>query len=225
MEDKLVNELRSSSQAVFGAGTLVPEAELRRWLGRCGRGVRIFQGARLVTPEVIGIGDRTQLDEGIYLFGGDGIELGCHVHFAFGSSVSGGGRCVVGDFVGVAAGARLITGTDLADGTGLTNPTVPPHYRAVRRGHVRVGDHVLVFTNAVVLPDVTIGEGAVVAAGSVVHYDLEPWAIYAGTPLRRVGVRPRERVLEQAEQLRREWAGQPAFDRGAVTSERTTNVD
>lgn len=202
-----MNESSWSSGATFGRGVLVAEAELRRHLGSCGREVRVFMGARLVHPEVIAVGDHSQLDEGVHLFGGEGIELGSYVHFAFHSSISGGGRCVVGDFVGVAAGARIITGTDLADGSGLTNPTVPPHYRAVTRGQVRVGEHALIFTNAVVLPNVTIGEGAVVAAGSVVHYDLQPWTVYAGTPLRRVGERPKERVIELAAQVRRDAEG------------------
>jgi hypothetical protein len=65
-----------------------------------------------------------------------------HVHFAFGSSVSGGGRCLIGDFVGV-AGARLITGTDLADGTGFDESDGAATLRAVRRGHVRIGDRCL----------------------------------------------------------------------------------
>ena len=204
MQVRGVNEPTPNPSAAFGPGEWVPEAELRRWLRRCGRGVRVFQGARFVSPDVIALGDYTQIDEGTFLIGGDGLEVGCHVHFAFGSSVSGGGRCAVGDFAAIAAGARIITGTDLADGTGLTNPTVPPHYRAVKRGQVRIGEHALIFTNTVVLPDVTIGEGAVVGAASVVHYDLQPWTVYAGVPLRQVGTRPRERILELAEQVRRE---------------------
>jgi len=166
--------------------------------------VRVFAGARLVNPERIEIGDFTQIDEGVYIFGGEGAELGCHVHLAFQSSISGGGACVIGDFAGVGAGVRIVTGTELVDGSGLTNPTIPEPYRAVKRGCVTVGPHAVIFTNSVVLPDVTIGEGAVVAAGSVVHRDLKPWAIYAGNPLTQVGVRPAERVLQLAEALRKE---------------------
>ncbi len=202
MESEGFNEVLPAPSTVCGPGRLVPQAVLQRWLRHCGSGVRIFEGARLVNPEAITVGDGTQIDEGAFLFGGEALEVGCHVHFAFSSSVSGGGRCSVGDFVGIAAGARIITGTDLVDGSGLTNPTVPPHSRAVRRGQVRIGEHALIFTNSVVLPDVTVGAGAVLGAGSVAHFDLQPWTIYTGTPLRRVGVRPRQHILELAEQVR-----------------------
>jgi len=190
--------------ATFRPGETLAESVLRRWLRACGKGVRVFVGARLVNPERIAIGDSTQIDEGVCLFAGEGVELGCHVHLAFLSSISGGGSCVVGDFAGVGAGVRLITGTDVVDGSGLTNPTVPAAYRAVRRGRVVVGPHAVVFTNSVVLPNVTIGEGAIVGAGSVVHRDLKPWGIYAGSPLTQVGVRPRDRVLELAKDLLRQ---------------------
>ena len=39
-------------------------------------------------------------------------------------------------------------------------------------------------TGAIVLPGVTIGEGAVVAAGSVVTKDVEPWTVVGGNPAR-----------------------------------------
>ncbi len=193
--------------SVFRQGEWVPEAELRLHLKRCGRGVRIFLGARLLQPEVISIGSFSQVDEGVYIFGGEQVEIGCHVHLAFLSSMSGGGRCVIGDYAGIGAGVRIITGTELVEGTGLTNPTIPAVYRSLKRGAVRIGAHALLFTNSVVLPDVTVGEGAVVAAGSVVHRDLKPWGIYGGNPLTQIGVRERATMLELAAKLQRQEAG------------------
>jgi acetyltransferase-like isoleucine patch superfamily enzyme len=121
---------------------------------------------------------------------------------AFGSSISGGGRCLIGDFAGIAAGVRLITGTELVDGLGLTNPTIPGPFRRVQRGSIDVGSHAVIFTQAVVFPGVVIGEGAVVAANSVVHRSLAAWGIYAGNPLVQVGVRAKESILRLAERLR-----------------------
>ena len=185
----------------FRDGRVMPDAVLRRCLGACGRGVRVFYGCRLAPPEAIRVGDFSQIDEAVTIFAGEGVVLGRHVHLAFGSSISGGGRCEIGDFAGIGAGVRLITGTDVPDGTGLTNPTIPSCYRAVRRGRVAIGAHAVVFTNSVVLPDVVVGEGAIVSAGSVVHRDLKPWGIYAGNPIVQVGTRPSERVLEWARKL------------------------
>ncbi len=189
MEEKLNH---NNWDSMFCTGDLVPEEVLRERLRLCGAGVKVYAGARLVGAERIGIGDRSQIDEGVRVFAGEGVEIGRHVHLAFGSSVSGGGRCEIGDYASIAAGVRLLTGSDLADGSGLTNPTVPPELRSVMRGRVKIGAHAVVFTGAIVLPDVTVGEGAVVSAGGVVHRDLKPWGIYAGWPLVQIGVRERE---------------------------------
>jgi acetyltransferase-like isoleucine patch superfamily enzyme len=50
-----------------------------------------------------------------------------------------------------------------------------------------IGDRVWVGTRAVILKGVTIGDGAVVAAGAVVNKDVPPGAIVAGVPAKVVG--------------------------------------
>ena len=194
----------------FREAVILPESEARQWLGKCGQGVKLFAGCRIANPDKVWVGDKSQIDEGVFLFPGEGIVIGRYVHLAFGSSVSGGGHCVIGDFAGIGAGVRLITGTDLLDGAGLTNPTVPEALRSMKRSFVKIGAHALIYTNSVVLPGVTVGMGAVVGAGSVVHHDLKPWGIYAGSPLVQVGVRPAETILRLAEQVLAKGKGQRA---------------
>jgi acetyltransferase-like isoleucine patch superfamily enzyme len=46
----------------------------------------------------------------------------------------------------------------------------------------------------IILPGVTIGDGAVVGSGSVVTKDVPPFSIVAGVPARQIGVR----ALEEA---------------------------
>jgi acetyltransferase-like isoleucine patch superfamily enzyme len=184
----------------FEAGELLPEHLLQRFLKSCGRQVKVYKGCRLLPPDKIAIGDFSQIDEGVFIFAGDGVSIGKRVHIAFGASISGGGSCVIHDFAGIGAGSRLITGTDLLE-RGLTNPTVPQHLRAVRRAKIEIHAHALIFTNSLVLPGVSIGEGAVVSAGSIVHQDLKPWTMYGGNPLVQIGVRSREEILESARRL------------------------
>ena len=61
---------------------------------------------------------------------------------------------------------------------GVEQPSVAP---------VRIGDRVWIGTRAVVLKGVTVGDGAVIAAGAVVHDDVPPGAVVAGVPARVVG--------------------------------------
>ncbi len=184
----------------FAPGATLPPELLAGVLRACGRNVKVYRGCRLVPPGLISVGDGSQIDEAVRIYAGEGVSIGRHVHFAFLSSISGGGRCEVGDFVGIGAGVRILTGTEEIEG-GLTNPTVPTEFRRVRRARTVVGAHALVFTNTVVLPGVTLGEGVVVAAGSVVHRDLAPWAIYAGNPLVRIGTRDPDPILAAAAEL------------------------
>lgn len=158
-----------------------------------GKHVRIFTQARIDRPEAITIGDNSQIDEGVFLFAGNGIDIGRHVHFAFASSISGGGHCQIGDYISIGAGTRLITGTENIE-EGLTNPTVPVKHREVLRTGIEVENHAVIFTGCIVFPGVKIGEGAVVSAGSLVHHDLKPWTVYGGLPLTAIKRRNRHKV-------------------------------
>jgi acetyltransferase-like isoleucine patch superfamily enzyme len=73
------------------------------------------------------------------------------------------------------------------------NTTILAHeylIREYRLGDVHIGSNVMIGANTTILPGVTIGDGAVVGAGSVVHRDVEPGSFVAGNPLqviRRAG--------------------------------------
>ncbi len=55
-----------------------------------------------------------------------------------------------------------------------------------------VDDRAWIAFGAIILPGVTIGEGAVVAAGAVVTRDVAPFTIVAGAPAKEVGTRNRD---------------------------------
>jgi virginiamycin A acetyltransferase len=71
--------------------------------------------------------------------------------------------------------------------------------------------------SALVLPGVTIGDGAVVAAGSVVARDVPPYAVVAGNPARVVRSRVSEEDVERL--LRAAWWNWPI---GLVTDHART---
>ena len=53
----------------------------------------------------------------------------------------------------------------------------------------------MVGMETLIMPGVTIGEGAVVAAGAVVTKDVEPWTVVAGIPAKVV----KKRILQRNE--------------------------
>lgn len=155
--------------------------------------LRIHDSARIGGRENIEFGDPVLVDDFVLIVARDRMTIGNHVHIACFASITGGAEVTIGDFSAVSQGARVLTGTDDFVGWGFGNSTVPEEYRNTKRAPVRIGRFSIIGANAVVLPGVTIGEGAVVGAGSVVTRDLEPWGVYIGN--RRHRERDRDGVL------------------------------
>jgi len=65
-----------------------------------------------------------------------------------------------------------------------------------------IGSDVWIGANAIVLPGVTIGDGAIVAAGSVVSRDVPPYAIVGGVPARVIRFRFDERTVQRLMTIR-----------------------
>lgn len=159
---------------------------------------KIFPWAKIVHEEDnFSLGDHSQIDDFVFINAGKMCRLGRFVHVASFVSVVGGGELFVDDFSGFSAGCRVITGSDDYTGPFLTNPTVPREFTHHQLSRVTLEKHVIVGTNAVIFPGITIGEGASVGAGAIVRRDLAPWGVYAGEPLRKIGERNREAILEK----------------------------
>ena len=158
----------------------------------CGSDVRIYDWVRVLDAPRITVGSHVIVDDFVFLDGGESLSIGSHVHIASFACIIGGGTVVLEDFSGVATGARLVSGTDIMDGSGLTGPTIPDQWRAVERGSIRVGRHAVLGANVVVHPNVTIGEGTIVGSQSLVTKDLPPGSICVGVPARCVRERPRD---------------------------------
>jgi acetyltransferase-like isoleucine patch superfamily enzyme len=56
-------------------------------------------------------------------------------------------------------------------------------------GPVTIGDYVFIGPRAIILPGVTLGEGAIVAAGAVVTKNVDPHTIVGGVPAKPIGER------------------------------------
>lgn len=161
-----------------------------------GRNVTICEPTVILRPEALSVLDHVLIGEFVFLACGLGTYIGNFVHIAPHVTVSGGGFCVIEDFVSVCAGVRIVTGSDRVHGEGLPGPMAPRELRSVERSFVHCGRHAFVGTGAILLPGVTIGEGAVVAAGSVVTRDVDPWSIYCGTPARKMQDRPKDTIRD-----------------------------
>jgi galactoside O-acetyltransferase len=161
-----------------------------------GKNVLIYPYVVWVKPETIHLKNEIIVSEFVWILGGINTLIGNFIHISPYSSIVGGGVCILEDFVGLSAGVRIITGSEMAGGEGLTNPTIPSTCRAVERSFVHCGRHVFLGTNVIIHPSVTIGEGAVIGSNSVVTKDVDPWTINIGSPSLTVGRRKKAQMLD-----------------------------
>ena len=164
--------------------------------------VKIFPSARIIHDENnLSIGEHSQIDDFVFLNAGKGCTIGRFVHISSFVSIIGGGLFFIDDFSGFSAGCRVITGSDDFTGSFMTNPTVPHEFTNYSISHVTIGKYVLIGTNTVIFPGITIGDGAIVGAGCFVRKNLNPWGIYVGDPLRKIGERDQEGIQKKAQLL------------------------
>lgn len=86
---------------------------------------------------------------------------------------------------------RIGDNTDIGTQTHIWTLEHDPNEdtHGTKSGPVTIEHHVWIASRATILPGVTIGYGAVVAAGAVVTRDVPPMSIVAGIPAKQIGER------------------------------------
>lgn len=108
-----------------------------------------------------------------------------------------GSRALLDGRRGIEIGANVNLGGEVAVFTlqhDVRSPTFGP-----KGGPVRIGDRAWISFRTTVLPGITIGEGAVVAAGAVVTKNVPPYTIVGGVPAVPIGERPEDLHYELAD--------------------------
>lgn len=136
---------------------------------------------------------------GITLGPGSGIHLGCYIWFTGPGRMRREGLLAIGHHSRINRSCCLDARGGLSIGNNVSiSPDVviltmehlkdDPDFATVTRP-VRIEDYVWIGMRAMVMPGVTIGRGAVVAAGAVVTRDVEAGAVVGGIPARPIGQR------------------------------------
>jgi len=160
-------------------------------------GVKIYHPAKISGIGNIEFGKNIIIDSFTYIYANKRLVIGNNVHIASFVFISGGDVIEIGDFVGLFQGSKIYASTDDFKDWGFGNPTIDEKYRNPYRAPVSIGRFVSVGANSVILPGVTIGEGAAIGAGSTITKNLEPWGIYLNN--KKIGERNREGVLANYE--------------------------
>lgn len=143
----------------------LPSRHLRKWFyqllgAKLGKGTFLCRRAEVLLPMGLSMADRVSVGWFAELDARGGISIGYDTN--------------------ISSHVKLITGSHDVD---------DPEYTADFRP-ITVGHHCWLGTGAMVLQGVNIGDGAVVAAGSVVTKDIPPYEIWGGVPARFIRKRP-----------------------------------
>lgn len=104
---------------------------------------------------------------------GKNITVGKHVFINMGCKFQDQGGIFIGD--GTLIGHNVVLAT-------LNHAMDPRQRSSMIPAPIHIGKHVWIGSNATILPGVTIGDGAIVAAGSVVTKDVPDNTLVAGVP-------------------------------------------
>jgi len=124
-----------------------------------GKKVVIYGGAEIRSPSLLSIGDYSIVGHSAILDARNGIEIGRNVNLS--------------------TGVWIWT---------LEHDPQDPEFKT-KGGKVIIKDYAWISCRTIILPGVTIGEGAVVAAGAVVTKDVPDYAIVSGVPAAVIGTR------------------------------------
>lgn len=149
----------------------------RTALGACGSGTRISFGVTIVLPKRIFLGKScyiapgckltTELDSGV-------LRIGNNAVIAPNTRLDFSGGIEIGDDLLISPGVLM-----------FTHDHSTRDYKQIKTSFLKVGNHVWIGANAIILPTVSnIGSNVVIGAGSVLTKDVPDGAIVAGNPAR-----------------------------------------
>ena len=194
----LLDPLRFINMFMPGAsGYALRRIVYKNRLNFLGKNCILEIGMKIVGAKNISISEYTWIDSYTSinaLFGP--VTIGKRVHIAPFTIIGAGKEGLeIKDYVAIGAGCRIYGHSEIQkDGKRMSGPMIPWRYKAYHSGPVILEKDSVLGTNSVVLPGVTIGEGAVVCPGSVITKDIPPWVIAAGIPTRFIGKRDKVSV-------------------------------
>lgn len=158
-----------------------------------GKHVLISRYCNIYSPENISIGDNVRIDDYCILSGH--IKIGSNIHISAFVAIYGKYGVVLEDYTGISPRSTIYTAMDDFSGNYLIGPIHNDAFAHVTGGVVRLCKYSQIGANTIVFPNVTIDEGSVVGACSLVKSSLKSWGIYWGIPVHRH--RDREKGLLQ----------------------------
>lgn len=131
------------------------------------------------------MGENVTIMSNCMIYSPGGIEIGDYASINHHTVISGQGGLRIGKYVMIGNNVHVLTSLH-----GFQRRDIPMRFQAIEYGKVIIEDDVWIGTNAVVMPGVTIGKGAIVGANAVVTKDVRTYSIVGGVPAKLIKYRP-----------------------------------
>ena len=174
-----------------GLGYKLRNFYFRRKLKNLGKNSILGKNLKISGENNIKIGSFSWVDDYVSLSADFGsISIGDRVHVAPFSILSGGGGICIEDFVGIASNVHIYSHSEVPKkGKKMSGPMVSESEKGFKSEPVHLKKNCFISAGSIILPGITIGEGAIVTANSVVTKNVDPWTIVIGNPAKKIGKR------------------------------------
>lgn len=156
----------------------------------CGKEVKLYPLCKIIRAEYAELDDYAKILDYTFIDAGESFKLGKYSIITWHCLVEGRAKTFIGDRCFIGPGSKLLTSTYSIKGY-YSCEFLPEECFKIEYGDITIKDDAYLGANCTIMPGVTIGEGAVVGANTLVNKNLEPWGIYVGIPCKKIGERQR----------------------------------
>lgn len=154
----------------------------------CGEHVILNALCKIMRAENMQIDDYSRVLDFAYIDAGESLKIGKYSIITWHCLIEGGAKVDIGNRVFIGPGSKLLSSTYSFNGF-YTNEFLPKATREIQYGDIKICDDAYIGAGSIIMPGVTIGEGALVGANALVNRNLKPWGIYFGNPVKLIGMR------------------------------------
>lgn len=156
--------------------------------GGCNGAFELSTDVAVFSPKNISLGRNTTImsQSKLYAGGGGFIRMGDNVNMNNNVMINARGKGSISIGNNVLIGPNSVI---RSNNHSFGRTDIPIREQGIDYGEITIEDDVWIAANAVILPNVRIGRGAIVAAGAVVAKDVAPFTIVGGVPAKEIGAR------------------------------------
>ena len=151
-------------------GLILRDVFYRMLFQSAGKKLIIYPNVYIIFSHKISVGKRVAINVGTYIDGRGGVKMGDNILI--------GPNCVIS-----------------STGHGTASIEIPMAEQAVQYGEIKIGNDVWLGANVFVRMGVTIHDGCIIAAGSVVTTDVPPYSVYGGVPAKLISQRTDKSIV------------------------------